>query len=370
MKRIVTAFICISALFSFATPLYAQELHDDFNEVVHGKVLEVLDEEVRIIPGTDTEHTYQTLRIKLLSGEKTGQEIEIENDYLQLEKGDRFYANHLIYVDGSEHYIITNIDRRMGLIILLLIFVIGIIIFGRWQGVRSLIALIGSFVAIFYILIPGILNGWNPLFASSIVATVVLFFAIFFTHGFNRISLTAFGGTLLAVIITTLFAVFAVHITSLSGFSDDSSIYLNLNTGGNINFTALLLGAIIIGILGVLDDIAITQAAVVNELYSSNPNMSKKEVYTRAIRVGKEHVGALVNTLVLAYTGVSLPLLLLFKVSESNIISTLNMELFATEIVRTIVGSLGLILTVPIVTLLATLYLHDNPAKVEHSHHH
>ena len=234
---------------------------------------------------------------------------------------------------------------------------------------RSLLALGGSFFAIFYILMPGLLNGWNPLFASFLVASGILFAAIFFTHGFNRESAVAYFGTMISVLITGLFAIFAVYSTDLSGFSSDESVYLNFNTQGSLDFTALLLGAIIIGVLGVLDDIAVTQAAVVAELFDSNEKITRLEVYKRALRVGREHVGALVNTLVLAYTGASLPLLLYFYLSPANLVRSVNSEIFATEIVRAIVGSVGLILTVPIVTLLAVVYLKGHKSK-GHAHLH
>ncbi|MCI5108282.1 MAG: YibE/F family protein [Candidatus Pacebacteria bacterium] len=348
----------------------AQVLHNDYQGTYHGKVLEIIDEEIREIPGTDTEHLYQTIRVEVLDGPKEGEIITIENDYLELDKGDKFYFNHNIYIDGREGFGIINIDRKGSLLLLTIIFISTIIIFGRWQGIRSLTALLGSFLVIMYVLLPGILNGWNPLFASLLVAGGILFAAIFFTHGFNRESTVAYMGTMIAVLLAGIFAIFAVHITDLSGFASDETVYLNFNTNGSLNFTALLLGAFIIGFLGVLDDIAVTQAAVVSELFSSNPKMNGKEVYKRAMRVGREHVGALVNTLVLAYTGASLPLLLYFSTGSAGFTTTINLEIFATEIVRTIVGSTGLILTVPIVTLLAVRYLKGYKSKHEHTHHH
>lgn len=354
----------------YATPFFvsAQVPHNDYQGTFHGKVIEVLDEEMREIPGTGTEHLYQAIRAEVLDGPKEGEVITIENDYLELAKGDKFYFNYNVYINGRESYGIVNIDRKDSLLLLVAIFVGIIIAFGGWQGVRSLIALVGSFLAIIFVLLPGILNGWDPLLASFLVAGVILFLAIFFTHGFNRESLVAYGGTMIAVVLAGLFAIFAVHITDLSGFTSDETTYLNFNTGGTLNFTALLLGAFIIGFLGVLDDIAVTQAAIVSELFNSNPEMNKKEVYRRAMRVGREHVGALVNTLVLAYTGASLPLLLYFNLGPSGFATTVNLEIFATEIVRIIVGSSGLILTVPIVTLLAVKYLKDY--KPKHSDHH
>lgn len=362
--------LIIFSLGSFIPTISAQEMHNDYQGTYRGKVLDVIQEETNDLLGADL--LVQTLSIQILSGPDKGQVRTVSNDFQQLKKGDRFYFNYHTFLDGTDSYSIIGVDRRMALLFLLGIFILAVIIFGRWQGVRSLVALALSFLALVFILIPGILNGWNPLFASFIVAGGILFVAIFLTHGFNRESTVAYSGTMLAVIITGLFAVFAVHITRLSGFAAEEAVYLNFNTGGNLNFTALLLGAFIIGFLGVLDDIAVTQSAVVTELFNSNPDMSRREVFQRAMRVGREHVGALVNTLVLAYTGASLPLLLYFNLSPTSFGTTINLEIFATEIVRIIVGSIGLILTVPIVTFLAVQYLkgYESTHHHGHGHHH
>jgi uncharacterized membrane protein len=348
----------------------AQEIHDDYKGTWRGKVVEILKSEIKEVAWINGQHLYQTIKVQVLDGPKKDEVITIENDYLELKKGDKFYFNYLVDINGNEQYGITNIDRRASLGLMILLFVIAVIVFGGFQGLRSLLALVGSFLAIFYILLPGLLSGWNPLIASFLVASGILFVAIFFTHGFNRESIVAYVGTMLAVFITGLFSMFAVWATRLSGFTGEESAYLDLGTKGSLDFTGLLLGAIIIGILGVLDDIAVTQSAVVSELYDSNPQISRKEVYSRALRVGREHVGALVNTLVLAYAGVSLPILLYFKLYNMNFISVINMEIFATEIVRAIVGSVGLILTVPIVTFIAVIYLKGYKSKHSHSHHH
>lgn len=370
MKFLYACSVIISIFFIAVTSVNAQEVYEDYQGTWRGKVIEVVAREVKEIPGTETTHPFQTIIVEVLEGPKKGQVITIENDYLELKKGNTFYFNYSVDIQGTERYGIINVDRRSSLLLLVCICIAVVIWFGRWQGVRSLLALCGSFFAIFYILLPGLLHGWNPLVISSLVASGILFGAIFFTHGFNRESLVAYSGTMIAVFITGLFALFAVSITSLSGFTGDESMYLNMGTQGKLDFTSLLLGAIIIGILGVLDDIAVTQAAVVSELYDANPGISKKEVYIRALRVGQEHVGALVNTLVLAYTGASLPLLLYFKLSDIHIESIVSLEIFATEIVRAIVGSIGLILTVPIVTVLAVTYLKGYKSKHVHHHHH
>ncbi len=368
--RFTLWLLLASFLTSLPASTYAQVLHNEDQGVWRAEVVKVTVEEMREIPGTQTEHIYQTIIADVVDGPKAGERITIENDYLELSVGDRFYFNYIVYLDGSEDFAVINIDRTRSLLVLLLIFAGAVIVFGGWQGVRSLVALLASFVTIFYVLMPGILSGWSPLVASVIVASIILFAAIFFTHGLNRESAVAYAGTMIAVFLTSLFAIGAVYFTGLSGFTDEASTYLNFNTQGQLNFTSLLLGAIIIGVLGVLDDIAVTQAAVVTELFSSNPALSRRDVYKKALRVGREHVGALVNTLVLAYTGASLPLLLHFYVAASNFSMSINTELFATEIVRTIVGSIGLILAVPIVTLLAVVYLKDYTPKHLHTHTH
>lgn len=362
---------CILFLACIGTQtVHANEVHNSYQGTWRARVVEVLSTEMQTIPGTNTEHLYQTITAEVFDGPQSSQVITIENDFLELKSGDTFYFNHNIYFNGTESYGVINIDRSNALFFLVALFIIAVLLLGKWQGFRSLCALAGSFFAIFYILIPGILSGWNPLWASFIVASVILFAAIFFTHGFNRESLIAYSGTMTAILLTTLLAIFAVGITNLTGFSSEITTYLNFNTGGSIDFTALLLGAIIIGVLGVLDDIAVTQAAVVTELWKSNAKLTKKEVYERALRVGREHVGALVNTLVLAYTGASLPLLLHVYMSSTSVSMALSTELFATEIVRTIIGSIGLILTVPIVTLLAVMFLKNYTPKHANSHTH
>jgi len=368
MKKVIFLFLFL--ILATPSPLFAQELIQDTVEIIRAKVVEVLNQEERKIPGTDVQTVYQTIAAELLEGEKKGQIITIENDFLVLEEGDRFFLRHTIDgLDGRETYAVRDIDRRGVILGFIALFAFVIILFSGKQGVRSIISLAGSFFVILYILVPSLLKGYPPVQTSIVIAAVILFLAIFLTHGFNRESTVAFIGTVLAVILTGILAYAGVTLASLSGFASDEAVYLNFNTRGALDFAGLLLGAMIIGVLGVLDDIAITQAAVVSELYSSGANLSKKEIYRKALRVGKEHVGALVNTLALAYTGAALPLLLLFSTSEASVASILNQEVFATEIIRTVVGSIGLILTVPITTLLAVYMLKGYTGK-HHVHGH
>ena len=186
---------------------------------------------------------------------------------------------------------------------------------------------------------------------------------------------------IVTVIFTGALAYFAVHCTQLSGNSSEEAVYLNFDTNGTINFVGLLLGGILIGLLGVLYVSAIGQAIAVEELHNIAPHLPRKFIFKRALRIGREHIGALVNTLAIAYVGALLPLLLLFYTSGVNIVQTINQEIFSTEIIRTLIGSMGLVLAVPITTFLAVIllvkpkagkddFVSEEQHKLEHYEHH
>ncbi|MBP6866370.1 MAG: YibE/F family protein [Candidatus Pacebacteria bacterium] len=374
MRFFKHTFLCLFLLMIiFPTYVGAQELVPDKTEVVKAEVLEVLDQTEEDILDTGVENIFQTIRIKILEGVQAGETITIKNDYMVLEAGDKFFLYHSVdATDGREMYSVRDIDRRPVMFFFIALFIAVVLLFSGKQGMRSLIGLAGSFFVILYVLIPGLLSGYPPVLTSTVVAATILFLAIYFTHGFNRVSTVAFTGTVFAVVLTGFLAYIGVSLAHFTGFATEEAFYLNLNTRGTLDFTGLLLGGIMIGVLGVLDDIAVTQAAVVRELYHSAPYLSRKEVYKKALNVGKEHVGALVNTLALAYTGASLPLLLLFSSNDTSMSNVINQEIFATEIIRTVVGSIGLILTVPITTLLAVYLLKGYKGKIipnSHSGH-
>ena len=359
MRAVLISFLSLVLM----CPISAQGVYQDTQIVWRAEVVKVTDIKTIIVPGTNVKNPVQTLTAKMLNGEQEGETVIFENDYIQLEKGDKFYLNYSTTINGQELYSVREVDRRGSIALIAAIFVATILLFGGMQGFRSLLSLAGSLLVIVYVLVPTLVKGYAPIPISIAVASAVLFCAIFFTHGFNRRSAVAFLGTIIAVGITGLLAYVSIDSTGLTGFASDESVYLNLNTGGQLDFVGLLLAGIIIGALGVLDDIAITQVAVVRELFEAGKHFTKWDVYKKAIRVGREHVGALVNTLVLAYTGAALPLLLLFSLSDSGTLSIINREIFATEIVRSLVGSIGLVLAVPITTLLAVFLLHNHSHK-------
>lgn len=336
-------------------------------EVMRARMLEVVSQATEVPEGT-IEQPFQVIRAELLSGTKKGDAVEVVNDHLELEPGDTFFLQYVSDPEGEETYQALDRDRLPVLLGLFAVFAFAILALGGRQGLRSLLSLAGSFFVILYILLPQLLKGAPPVMTSVFVAAIVLVFALYSTHGWRRTTHAAFLGTLSTVALTGIFASLAVRVAELTGFSSDEAVYLNSTLGGTLDARGLLLGGIIIGILGILDDIAITQASVVAELKSAADRLSNAEIYRRALRVGKEHVGALVNTLALAYTGSALPLLLVFVSERTPALVALNGEMVATEIVRTIVGSLGLVMAVPITTALAVLLVRPGDEGHEHVH--
>lgn len=343
---------------------------DEQVETYLAEVVSVLEKKRELIPGTDTYTNTQRIQVEILNKDKEGEEYIIENDYLKLEAGDRVYVEHRTDSLGQEAYTITEAYRLHVLMYILLALVLLVIVLGGKKGVLSILSLIGSYAAIYYILFPGILSGYNPVLLSGGLSIVILFFVMYVTHGFKRLTTSAYLGSCISVGITIIFSYISVKAAHLTGFTDDSSVYLNFNTNGTLDFTGLLLGAIIIGVIGIIDDVAITQAAVVSELRAVLPHASKLDIWKRAMSVGRDHMGAVVNSLVLAYTGTALPLMLLMYSSDIHIIEMLNKEFIATEIVRTIIGSIGLMLAVPITTYISILLIRKVNEKDGHGHAH
>lgn len=355
---------------AFVGVAHAQELHRDEQAVWRARVVDIAEVTAETQPWTGLTTYRQTVTAVLVDGERAGETVTFGNDFVQLEEGDRFFLVYTKTVDGVERFAVQEVDRTIPLIILGLVFVGGVLLLSGMQGVRSLVALFISVGVVVLVLLPLLLQGYPPVLTTVVIAGGILVFAIVFTHGWNMRSLVALVGTWSAVVGTGMLSSFFIGFTQLTGFASDESIYLNVSTHGALDFTGLLLAAIIIGVLGVLDDIAITQVAVVGELTEHDPTIPPRELYRKALRVGKEHVGALVNTLVFAYAGASLPLLLLFYQANTSTIALINQEVLTTEIVRTLVGSIGLILTVPITTALAVLVRSMLKGGESQHHHH
>lgn len=368
-------FISVSvAMVTLLFPVHASfaqaELMSDTVTLMKARVMAIEKEEARPVEGTDATHSFQTIKVKILDGEEKGKVITVENDYFNLDEGETFYLMHTVdQYSGLDFYMVNDPYRLPQLFFLVGLFVLVVFIFGGKQGMRGLASLVGSFLFIFYVLLPGIMHGYSPLLITVAVSSLIIILGSYITHGFTRTTSAAVLGMIFTVTLTGLFAYWAVRMTRLSGFGSEEIVYLNLNAGGSIDVIGLLLGGIIIGLLGVLYDAAIGQSVSVEELTRIAPHVPRKTIYQRALRIGREHIGALVNTLAIAYVGASLPLLLLFYQTSSGTLGRIiNTEIFATEIVRIMIGSIGLVLAVPITTFVSVLMLVKKPEKEVSAH--
>ncbi len=377
-QKILLAGTYLVLLTNFTPVALAEsEVVPDQVTMMRGRVLDIKKEATEAVPGTDAVSTQQTIDVEILTGAETGKHITIDNDYLKLDVGEVFYLTHTVStLDSIDTYAVNDPYRLPQITLLVGLFVILVCIFGGKQGIRGLASLVGSFACIFFLLLPGILHGYSPLLMTISIASLIIVLGSYITHGFTRATTAAVVGMIATVSITGLLAYFAVSFTRLSGFGSEEAVYLNINARGSIDIIGLLLGGIIIGLLGVLYDAAIGQAVSVEELTRIAPHVPRRTIYARALRIGREHIGALVNTLAIAYVGAALPLMLLFyQTASASIGQIINTEIFATEIVRIMIGSIGLVLAVPITTLVSVFLLvkkpydHTDSHTLEHEQH-
>jgi uncharacterized membrane protein len=249
-------------------------------------------------------------------------------------------------------YFFVDFDRRVPLLALAIAFSLVVIALSRWRGVAALAGLGVSLTVLVKFVLPAILEGSDPLAVAIVGGAAIMFLALYLAHGLNVATTTAVFGTLASLLLTGLLAIVFVELSIFTGAGSEEAVLLQINQQ-QVNLEGLLLASIVIGTLGVLDDVTVTQAAAVWELHHANPAYGIRNLYRAGIRIGRDHIASTVNTLVLAYAGASLPLLILFSVSDRSLAQVVNTETVAEEVVRTLVGSIGLVASVPITTALA-----------------
>lgn len=251
-------------------------------------------------------------------------------------------------------YSVTDVARTFPMALLAGIFALAVIVVGRLRGLMALIALAVSFAVLTLFILPAILQGSNPLVVAVIGASAIMLIALYMCHGLTARTSVAVIGTLVSLLLIGLLGSLFIGWASLSGNTDDNTGLIH-GLFPDIDMSGLLLAGVIIGSLGVLDDVTVTQTSAVWELHQADPTMGVRRLYRAGIRIGRDHIASVVNTLVLAYAGAALPLLLLFSIAQSSVGTVATSELVAMEIVRTLVGSIGLVASVPVTTVLAAL---------------
>jgi uncharacterized membrane protein len=336
----------------------------------------------------DVVQPYQILEVKVEQGEYQGLFYNIEygtrqiiNDMIMLKPGDKVMVTITTLPNGDVSAQFTDYYRINSLVLLLIIFVAASVLISGWKGVRSILAILLSLAVIIFVILPGIQSGKDPLWVSILGTFLFMAFSLYLVYGWNVKTHAAVLGSLLALVITGAMAFFFVNHARLTGYGDENMYYISQITNNTLNVRSLLLAGVLIGTLGVLDDLVISQASAVFELFQTAPDQTFKSLYHSAMNIGQDHIAATVNTLVLAYAGAALPMLLLFTFSNVDFTMALNLEFIAEEIVRTMVGSLGLFAAVPITTALSAwiathyrnfgkLKTYLGPLNEEGAHHH
>ncbi|MCG7523164.1 YibE/F family protein [Streptomyces sp. OfavH-34-F] len=272
----------------------------------------------------------------------------------QLRAGQEVVVAYAPDAPRDLQYSVTDVNRKFPLVLLAGIFAVAVVLVGRMRGVMALVALALSFAVLTLFILPAILQGSNPLLVAVVGAGAIMLIALYICHGPTARTSVAVIGTLVSLMLIGLLGSLFIGWASLSGNTDDSTGIIH-GLYPHIDMSGLLLAGVIIGSLGVLDDVTVTQTSAVWELRQANPTMSTRQLYRAGIRIGRDHIASVVNTLVLAYAGAALPLLLLFTVAQSGMGTVANSELVAEEIVRTLVGSIGLVASVPVTTALAAV---------------
>jgi len=372
-KRVfITAVILLVVFFSYATYWAVKNLtlpgasngeNSSYgSQTVLGKITAITEEGQ--ITLTDHPQLYQVMNVTVEKGDYAGQTFSVTYGKTQVRSDEtRFKVGDQVYImigqgpDGSLKATYTDFARTGVLLLLLFVFVLAVLAMGRWKGFGSLVSLCFSMFIILAYIIPHVLAGDDPVQVSLIGSGILLGVSLYMTYGWNLKTHASVISMVITLLITGLLTALFVDMAHLTGYGDENALYLIQLSSVQINPQGLLLGGMIIGTLGILDDLVTSQSAAVVEIHGANPTLNFKQTFLRAIHIGQDHVAATVNTLVLSYTGASLPLLLVFTLAQGSFQYLVNTEMLAEEIVRTLVGSLGLVAAVPISTLVATFII-------------
>ncbi|MFA7364996.1 MAG: YibE/F family protein [Patescibacteria group bacterium] len=350
------------ASFLFCSAETVAEVNEDV--VFKARVVEILEEKEKVLDDGSS-LVQQNLKLLGLEGDYKNKDVffygigdlEIIANK-QYSKGDKLLmVASFDNIENDYKYYVLDYSRSSNLLFMFLFFLLVLFVVGRWKGLRAIVSLFFTFLAIIFYIVPQILNGANPIIATMLACIFIIFFIIYITEGFNIRSNIAFVSTLVSLLLVVGISSLFVFWGGLTGaFNEDVFILLSIGDGF-VNFKGLLLAGIIIGALGVIDDIIISQIVTVEQIVEANPHQRWKEVFKKANKVGVSHISSMTNTLFLAYAGASLPLLILF-VSPDNPFSSfeqiISNEAISTEIIRALSGSIGIVLSVPLSTFLAS----------------
>ena len=333
------------------------------SEYVSGEVLEITDQdcqgyEIGADPSQVSGGNCDVLRVLITSGDKKGSEGLVEFDYanagVDLKTGTKMQLLRIPETEFPEDtYLYMDLNRSNLLIWIAIVFAIVTIIIGRWRGIGAIVGLILTFIVLLYFMFPALLEGKNPLAVAVVAASGLVLILLYTAHGLSIKTSVAVLGTLFGIALTATISFMVVGVGNFSGISSDDDFLLAGVT--QIRLDGLLLAGIIFASVGVLNDVTVTQASAIWELKESQPNYSAKELFVSGMRIGRDHIASTVYTLLFTYAGAALPTLLLIVLADRPTGFIISSEAISQEIVRTLVGSIGLVLAVPITTILAAV---------------
>lgn len=327
----------------------------DDSDTISAEIVTIQVVPCRFDPSTEC----SLIGFEMLDGPYAGDFGAMElSDPGSMSAGDRITVIAFQDMSGELVFSFYEFERGMPMTVLVIMFAAAVLLLGRWRGLGALAGLAFSLAVIVVFTLPAILDGSNALAVALVTASLIAFAALFLAHGFEVATAVALLSTFASLLLTALLAWLFVGATRLTGVTDDSSGLLAGLTGG-IDARGILLAGIVIGSLGVLDDVTVTQVSAVWQLKRVRPELSTRELFSPALRIGRDHISSTVNTLFLAYAGAALPLLLLFTEAGQSLGSAVTREIVATEVVRALVGSIGLVASVPISTWLASVVVVD-----------
>ena len=301
----------------------------------------------------------QTATLRLTSGPDKGtttvlDELSVGPGNPILERGDRIVVGRASDGRGGNIYYFSDYERRFPLVVLAALFAVVVVAIGRLRGLTALLGLAITFAILVKFVLPAVLDGKSPVLVAIVGSAAAMLIVLYLSHGVNAQTTTAVLGTLVSLLVIGLLAALFVDVARIVNLGNEDVTFLQISAE-QVDLRGVLLGGIIIGSLGVLNDVTVTQASAVWTLRAANPDWAPPRLYRAAMRIGRDHIASVVDTLVLAYAGASLPLLLLFTLASRPTGDILTGALVAEEIVRALVGSIGLVLSVPLTTGLATL---------------
>lgn len=279
------------------------------------------------------------------------QEFSLDVGSPNLNVGDRVYMNVNQFEDGTLSFQYADRDRRAVVLIVTAVFAVAVVGLGKLRGVYALFGLAASVIVLLMFIVPSILAGREPVLVALVGGGAIALISLYVTHGPNPLTHVSAIGAFGALGLTTLLSWLVLAAARFSGLADEESFFLTLIPG--VNLGGILLAGIVLGTIGALDDVTVTQGSAVWEVSRANPSLTRSELFAAGLRVGRDHIASTVNTLLLAYAGAALPLLILFSLADQSFGFVLSSEVIAVEIVRTLVGSIGLIAAVPLTTFLA-----------------